>query len=193
MEQAMCCCGVFIMPVELSGAGTSHAPAPERHRTFTLKGWHALAMFVGFFGIVAAANAVMLTAALRTMPGLDARNGYDPSQRYNAEIRTAQEQAERGWRAEAQLSLSEGAAVLVVKLSDREGLPLSGLHAQAVLRHPSDSRRDRSITLTSAADGRYAARLPETTPGAWDLVIEVKREAGAAPSFASRQRVVLKG
>jgi nitrogen fixation protein FixH len=181
------------MPAELSGTGTGEAPIRQPKAPFVFKGWHALALFIGFFSIVAAVNAVMLTAAVRTMPGLDARNGYDPSQRYNAEIRTSREQAARSWRAEARLTLTDGVAALDVSLFDREGRALSGLQAHAVLRHPADRRRDHGVVLTPEGEGRYAARIPDITPGAWDLMIEVKNDSGAGPAFASRQRVVLKG
>jgi nitrogen fixation protein FixH len=58
-------------------------------RAFELTGWHVAAIAFAFFAIVAGVNGYMLSAAIRTMPGLDARNGYDVSQRYNAAIAAA--------------------------------------------------------------------------------------------------------
>jgi nitrogen fixation protein FixH len=190
----MSCCGVFIMPAELTGACASASQSRRRmRRTFEFRGWHALLLLAAFFALVASVNAVMLTLAIRTMPGLDARNGFDPSQRYNAEIKAAAAQEARGWRAEAGVVLANGEAALSVAIVGRDGAPEGGLLTTASFRHPSDRRRDRAILLNALGDGRFAGRLREITPGAWDLVIEARPTSGGDIVFASRRRIVLKG
>jgi nitrogen fixation protein FixH len=192
----MCCCGVFIMPTELidDGDGREREREPGSARQpFRFKGRHALALFIGFFGLIATVNATMLTLAIRTMPGLDARNGYDPSQRFNAEARLAAERKARGWRADADVSLSGGVAALAFALRTREGAAIDEAQVMATLRHPSDRRRDRAVSLEALGDGHYAGKADGVAPGAWDLMIEARSGVGGDIVFASRQRIDLKG
>ncbi len=130
------CCGAFAMPVELPERGM---PLPrEEKREFRLTGWHVLAMLVTFFAIVASVNFYMMTTAIRTMPGLDARNGYDVSQNFNrAELAAAEAQTRRGWQSDAHLALSNRMLDLSVRFRDRESKALDGLAVTAVLQHPA--------------------------------------------------------
>jgi nitrogen fixation protein FixH len=190
----MCCCGVFIMPVEPNGPNGAAAARPAAHvRHAEFKGWHALALFVGFFAIIASVNATMMTLAIRTMPGLDARNGYDPSQRFNAEARIAAERVARGWSADAGVRLVGSEARLVVALRTPDGHAVGGARATVTLQHPSDRKRDQRVVLQGDGGGRYSGVLPGITPGAWDLVIEARPATGDDLAFASRQRINLKG
>ena len=54
-----------------------------------LTGWHVLAMFVAFFGVIIAVNAGLAWKAISTFPGLEVDNGYIASQSFDAE-RSAQ-------------------------------------------------------------------------------------------------------
>ncbi len=176
------------MPAEFYEPESSPAPA----RPFELKGGHVLAMFIAFFAIVASVNATMMTMALRTMPGLDARNGYDPSQAYNREIEAARVQAARGWRADGEVSLSGNVAHVAVSLADRDGRALPGAIVTARLKHPTDKRRDREVVLAGGGV-RFAGDAPGISEGFWDLLIEARTAVDEAPSFVSRQRIRLKG
>jgi nitrogen fixation protein FixH len=151
----MSCCGVFIMPAELTeGVFTAQAEVRAAKRPFEFKGSHALALFIGFFAIVASVNAVMMTVAIRTMPGLDARNGYDVSQRYNAEIAAADAQNARGWTADARVSLAGGSASITLDLRGASGVSLEQLNPTVTLRHPSDA------TAAPASKGLVVALTP---------------------------------
>jgi nitrogen fixation protein FixH len=190
----MSCCGVFIMPVELSeDAPAARAAASRGSAGFEFQGWHALALFIGFFAVIGSVNAIMMTLAIRTMPGLDARNGYDPSQRFNAELRLAEERAVIGLRADADVRVANGEASLVVSLRTKDGMPAEALSAVATLRHPSDRKRDQRIALTQIGNGTYGGKAAGITPGAWDLIIEARPGTGGEIAFASRQRIELKG
>ncbi len=165
---------------------------PTPRKPFELKGGHVLAMFVAFFAIVGGVNAMMMTVAIRTMPGLDARNGYDPSQAYNREIADARLRDSRGWRADTAVSLSGDVAHVSLSLVDREGQVLPEARVVARLRHPTDRRRDREIQL-SGGGARFAGHAPGISEGFWDLVIEARSTSDEAASFVSRQRIRLKG
>lgn len=185
------CCGAFAMPVELPERG--HAlPLPEP-RDFRLTGWHVLAMLVTFFAIVAGVNVYMMTTAIRTMPGLDARNGYDVSQNFNRqELAAAQAQAQRGWQSDAKLSLANRVLDLELRFRDNASRPIPGLAVTAVLQHPAQRGRDRAISFAPRGEGLYAARLDGIDAGGWGLLIEAHDLATGERLFLSRHRLALK-
>lgn len=163
------------------------APVARAPRQIT--GRFVLIAFVAFFGTVALVNGIMMTLAIRTMPGLDARNGYDASQRYNGEIAAMRDQTARGWRADVTLKLAGRAAPVTVELKDASGKVLSGLGLSARLSHPADRKIDHLIDLKETAPGRYSAAFPDVTRGAWDVIIEARR--GDERLYTSRNRVFL--
>jgi nitrogen fixation protein FixH len=154
-----------------------------------LRGWHVLVGFVVFFLIVAGTNAVLLTAAIRTMPGLDARNGYDPSQAYNGEIAKARRQTSGQYRADVALTPTSDGVDVRFDLATRAGEP-EGASAIIKMEHPSDQKRDVSITMPANGAGRFAGRLAGVAAGARNLIIEV-RDASGSRIFLDRQRVMI--
>jgi nitrogen fixation protein FixH len=177
------------MPIDL----TAPAERPERAasgRPFRFSGRMMLACMVGFFLIVAGANAVMMTVAIRTMPGVDVKSAYETSQRFNGEIARMQAQAERGWQASAQLRRTGSDAVVTLSLRDRSGAPVTGLAVAARLEHPAARREDREAALGETAAGDYTATIPAIHGGGWTLAITAAR--GEEQVFVSRSRVVLK-
>lgn len=185
----MSCCGAFIMPVDL----TAPVERPENRlpgRPFRLSGRMVLAGMVGFFMVVAGANAVMMTVAIRTMPGVDVKSAYETSQRFNGEIARMQAQVDRGWQASAQLRRSGPDAVVTFSLRDRNGAPVTGLAVDARLEHPATRREDREAVLGETAPGDYAATIPAIHGGGWTLAIEAL--SGTERVFVSRSRVILK-
>jgi nitrogen fixation protein FixH len=164
----------------------------SREGAFVLEGWHVLALFIAFFGVVGAVNAMMMTYALRTMPGLDARNGYDPSQRWNTEIRAVEAQDALGWRADAGVRLIDGRMQVSLQLANRDGRPVDMVYVEARLAHPSDRKRDLVMALDKVADGRHVGVAAGGSAGAWDLVIDVKSAIDGRTAWRSRQRVLIK-
>lgn len=165
----------------------------ESKSEFRLKGWHVLAMLLAFFGVIFTVNGIMMTIALRTMPGLDARNGYDISQTFNRnELARADAQANRAWQSDARLILSRGQLDLRVQFQTREGKPVENLTVTVLLAHPAARRLDRSVTLAALGNGAYTARLGDVDQGGWGLVIEAKDQNGGERLFLSRHRVMLK-
>jgi nitrogen fixation protein FixH len=187
----MSCCGVFIMPTEWILRKPADTPTDAGERRLT--GGKVLAMLLAFFGVVAAVNALMMTLAIGTMPGLDARNGYDPSQRYNAEIAASRAQAARGWRQDASVILSDGAAVVALTLTDSEDRPVTGLEIAAELAHPATRGLDRASRMIEIAPGRYTARVADVRPGLWTLGIVARPDAAGEPLWRGRTRLMVKG
>jgi nitrogen fixation protein FixH len=181
----MSCCGAFIMPVDLPGL------APTKPRTpFRLSGRMVLACFVGFFAVVAGANAVMMTVAIRTMSGVEVKSAYKTSQRFNGEIARMQAQTERGWQAQAQIVRDGDDARVELDMRDNARNPLTGLEIEARLLHPAARHEDRGAMMSEKAPGLYVAPLKSVHAGAWTLVIEAKRDG--EPLYTSRSRILLK-
>jgi nitrogen fixation protein FixH len=65
-------------------------------------------------------------------------------------------------------------AVLAVQLSDRNGAPLEGAEVTFRVARPGTSRFDHSAQAHSEGRGRYAAVLPMTEAGFWDLDVVIR-------------------
>jgi nitrogen fixation protein FixH len=155
-----------------------------------ITGRFVLVTFIAFFGVIAAVNAVMMTLAIRTMPGLDVANGYVASQAMNREIKAMQMQAERGWKADVAVHLENGLAPINITLADKAGSPVTGLAVSARLAHPALTRADHSARLIERRPGFYSAELSDIQPGAWTVILEASKSGERV--FASRNRIVLK-
>jgi nitrogen fixation protein FixH len=177
----------MIMPVEWM---TNPVERPRPAPPFRLTGRHVLWGMVGFFLVVAGVNGAMMALAIRTMPGLDARNGYEVSQRYNAEIARMDGQRRLGWKADISVSRRDGAAHVAVRLADADGAILSDLSVKARLLHPASRQLDHSLVLKPAPGGVYVAAAPDVAPGKWTIAIDASR--GADVLFTSQNALYLK-
>lgn len=167
-----------MMPIDLP----VKAPVAKE---WEVTGRFVLISVVLFFLVIASVNAVMMTLAIRTFPGVDARNGFDKSQNYNREIAAARGQAERGWMSEIALSRGAEDAALVLTLKDRQGVPVSGLGIAAQIAHPTSKAMDRSVVLNEVAPGRYEAALA-IAPGAWNISLEGQKDGQRVYNATSR-------
>lgn len=172
------------MPLELPAA----PEAPRR--AFILSGRIVAAMLAGFFLVVAGVNAAMLTAALRTMPGVEVRSAYETSQRFNGEIARMHRQAERGWQAQAEIRREGEGAFIVLDLRDQDGTAVSGLVVEARLLRPATRQEDRETLLAETEPGRYRGRVDGAYAGAWTVALQARR--GGETVFSSRSRIFLK-
>jgi len=182
----MCCCGCMAMPVELPDSATIPAREP-----FRLTGRHVLIMFIAFFGVVAGVNGYMMRQALQTMPGLDARNGYDVSQRYNADLAAAVEQDRRGWKTEIRLDRKGTNLALALSLNDRDLSPVSGQRVRVRFAHPATRQLDQEVTLRETGRGHYSGGFPGIAAGHWSLILTIEDPTDNQPLYTSRNRVEL--
>ena len=127
-----------------------------------LTGRKVLLIAVAAFGVVIAANLVLLFAATGTFPGLVVKNSYVASQGWD---RKTQAQRALGWKAAALY----GDGTLRVMMTGRDGAPVAGLSVVAVVGRPASAREDVRLELTEAAEG-YAAPLV-LAPGMWRVAI----------------------
>ncbi len=172
------------MPIELE------AGAPRAAKPFILTGRHVLATIVGFFIVVGIANGAMMYSAIRTMPGLDAgRNGYDVSQRYNAEIGAAEAQTRRGWTSDAEIWRVAGGSRAVARFRDAGGAPVDGLTVELAFNHPADRRLDHVVKLSAQGNGGYGANFETLSSPIWDVVIYAVRDGEVVYQSRARRRI----
>ncbi len=178
---------------ELPHATRGMAPARGGRR---LTGRGIFFLTTGFFAIVFAVNAAMLTLALGTFPGVEVESSYRAGLLFNDAVAAAEAQAARRWQIDATLT-RHGANDVKVRVAARDaaGAPLTG-HAFAVaLKRPASDAGDRRAVLREEERGAYAAVLRDVPVGQWILEVEAAGLAhdgeNATRAFFSRNRVFL--
>jgi nitrogen fixation protein FixH len=154
-----------------------------------LTGRMVLFYILGFFGVVMAANAVMIYKALSTLSGTDSQSAYQAGRSFERDVAMVRAQDARHWRVDATLTPMADGAGIAIEARDSAGRPLDGLDATATFERPTDRRLDRAVALTQAGAGRFRGSA-DIAPGQWDLVIELWRTGER--QFLSRNRVVLR-
>ena len=132
-------------------------------------------LFVGFFGLVFAVNAVMIGIALSTWTGLETRDHYRKGVAYNEVIDKQAAQQARGWQAALSwTALEETRGEIAVTLHDRNGDPITGAGVVVELRRPTQASLDRLVPLVARGDGRYVARETLPAAGNWDARLVIR-------------------
>ncbi len=137
----------------------------ENRREFRLTGYHVFAGLVAFFGVVFAANFLLVYLSGASWTGKLPGNGYEASIKYNREAAKARAMLAKGWHTRV---LVHADGRVEIELKDNKGRPLTGLEARATIGRPASDREDRNFRLTERDIGIYA--LPEKLKsGAWRL------------------------
>jgi nitrogen fixation protein FixH len=162
--------------------------SPRRGKELT--GRTVLVSFIVFFGVVFAANAVLVRAAVSTFGGVVSNAPYKAGLLFEKEITAAHDQDARHWRVEGHLARSgNGETQLDIKARDANGAPLSGITFTGKLEHPADSKRDHVIEAREVAPGLFRAYV-RVEPGQWDLVVDLSRDDQRL--FRSKSRLSLR-
>ena len=134
-----------------------------------LTGGKVLAMLLGAFAVIIAANLAMLFAATGSFPGLVVKNSYVASQGWDA--RTAAQRA-LGWTA----TVGHDGETLTVAISGAEGEPVRGLDVTAVVGRPASGAEDTALAMAEDIDG-YVAPVP-LGPGRWRVDVAARGRDG---------------
>jgi nitrogen fixation protein FixH len=166
-----------------SPVGESRAPRRP------ISGRMVLLCFIGFFGVVAAVNAVMIRAATSTFSGVETGSSYKAGLAFKNELAAARAQDALHWQVSGRL-WRQGARQASVEITalDQNGAPLSGLALTARLAHPTDARRDHELPVSGAGAGLFRGVI-EAGPGQWDLIVDLWRADERL--FRSKSRVIL--
>ncbi len=153
---------------------------------FTIKGWHVLAAIITFFGIDFAVNGYFAYAATKTFPGESFHQPYAQGIHYNDELALRAAQKKLGWRVRYNAyRTGDGALAVVVKVVDKNAVPLDGLDVAGILRRRGDADADRKIAFAGQGQGLYRARLHNAPKGRWILEGKAIDAAGHAFEFKS--------
>lgn len=145
-----------------------------------LTGGKVLAMLLGAFGVIIAANLAMLVAATGSFPGLVVENSYVASQGWDA--RTAAQRA-LGWTA----TVGHDGETLSVAITGAEGEPVRGLDVTAVVGRPASGAEDEALAMAEDVDG-YVAPAP-LGPGRWR--VDVTARNGGAERFTAKAELLV--
>lgn len=168
-------------------SSTLDATLPRQRR---LTGRMVFLGFVAFFGVVIGVNAVMLSLALDTMPGLTTDSSYKASQRFNRDLAAARQRDARAWKVEARVDRDvSGTGAVTIAVREPEGVPVERITVKASVEHPVRRANDRSFDVARTGPGAYAGTADGLVAGAYDLVIVVERDGETL--YRSRNRVML--
>ncbi len=171
------------------------SPAVRRaaRRSGEITGRHVLIAMVAFFAVVIAVNAVFITAAARSFPGLVVDQPFKRglAKDFNRTLEDRAVQAERGWRAgiEHVWNAETGELRLQVVMADGAGAPVTGMTLEAGLERSVTDAEDRPVAFLEVDRGTYAGVASDVAPGEWRLVVRTEFPDGA-PFEAERRFVV---
>lgn len=151
-------------------------------RAFT--GRKMLVLTVSAFGVIIGVNLILAYQAVHTFPGLEVRNSYVASQRFDRE-RAAQQAL--GWTVSAAL---EGEN-LVVRIEDGQGLPVRVAEIGGIFGRATTVRDDQRPEFVF--DGRAYVAPVRLAPGYWHLRLKATAEDGTAFRQLLRLRVAGQG
>lgn len=143
-----------------------------------ITGRMVLAVVLGGFGVIVAANLVLAVSAVRTFPGLVVANSYDTSQQFDA-ARAAQQAL--GWRSA--VAWRDGRLALTI--DDAAGRPADVARLAVVVGRATTRRQNVAPTFERGPEG-WTASLA-LAPGRWQVEID----ATAANGTRFRQRLDL--
>ncbi|MEO0487522.1 MAG: FixH family protein [Pseudomonadota bacterium] len=143
-----------------------------------LKGWHVLAAFFAFYGVIITVNLTLAFNAVSTFPGLEVKNSYVASQ-YFDDDRDAQ--LALGWDIDARAQGDH----LVLSITDAGG-PVAPEITRATLGRATHVAEDQELSFTFDGTAHHADIVP-LAAGNWNL----RLVAHAADGTEFKQRVVL--
>ncbi|MGV6812268.1 MAG: FixH family protein [Brevirhabdus sp.] len=143
-----------------------------------LTGRKVFAITAGAFGIIIAVNVSMAFFAVSTFPGLETKNSYVASQKFDAD---RQAQLALGWQTRAGI---EGDTVFLA-FTDMAGNPVRPENLTTLLGRTTVRSQDREPDFEYIG-GRFVAQDP-LAPGKWELRVN----ATAPDGTVFRQRLEL--
>jgi len=121
------------------------------------------------FGVIIAVNVFMAVMAVGTFPGLETRNSYVASQKFDAD-RAAQ--VALGWTASAEVTGGQ----LRLALRDRNGTPVDPAALDATVGRATEVADD--TTPAFAFDGQALIAPVDLAPGYWHLRLVATADDG---------------
>ena len=160
---------------------------------FRLTGRKVFLGLVGFFGIIAVANVILIWLAVGSFPGVVTNSAYQAGREYPELLEAAKLQRDLGWEMDESVSAGGPTEPVAIRLdaNDRDGAPLAGLSVTATLASPTHDGLDRHVGLSEGEVGLYGGLADPLPAGQYDLTIDAK--AGDGATFRSVNRIVITG
>jgi nitrogen fixation protein FixH len=117
----------------------------------------------GGLGVVVAVNIFVVRIAASDPPVVEADRPYEVGEAYQTELEAFRKSAALGYTAD----VSVGGGRVTLKLTDRAGQPVAGLHGALRLERPDRKDRDQTLNLTESAPGTYEATGDLSPAGVW--------------------------
>jgi nitrogen fixation protein FixH len=146
--------------------------------TKEIKGIHVLGMFIAAFSVIITVNLTLAYQAVHTFPGLEVKNSYVASQKFDVE---KADQLALNWDVSATLEGNELALVIV-----KDGVAIAPRIEQAIFGRATSVKQDQ--TPDFAFDGKALRARVVVNGGNWNLRLKMRSEDGTL----FQQRVVVK-
>ncbi|WP_255552143.1 FixH family protein [Maritimibacter dapengensis] len=137
-----------------------------------LTGWHVLAIAVIAFGIIISVNIFMATKAISTFPGLETKNSYVASQKFDGD-RAAQ--AALNWSVKPTMT---GESLMLMITDEATGMPVRVKSIGGILGRATHVNDDQEPFFTRTMSGAYTAKVGALDYGKWELRLEAVSEDG---------------
>lgn len=156
-----------------------------------LTGRHVFYIVLGFFGVIFAANGVMVFYAVTGFSGVESSNAYEAGLAFDRTIKASHEQDARGWKVVIEhAERGDGAVSFKVIPRDGEGVAAPGLSVLATFKRPVDAALDRSVQLKEIEPGVYETAVTLPAKGQW--ILELTAMQGERELYRSRNRIMVK-
>jgi nitrogen fixation protein FixH len=143
-----------------------------------IKGWHVFMGFAGAFGIIIAVNLTLAFQAVKTFPGLEVKNSYVASQKFDVE-RDAQ--LALGWDVSATLD-NHTLSLMIAQ----DGTPIAPVIESATFGRATNVQFDETPAFTF--NGQALVAQVEAGAGNWNLRLKARAEDG----ILFQQRIIVK-
>lgn len=126
-------------------------------------------MFVAFFMVVAVVDAIFVTMAIRTHPGVVTERHYEKGLDYNNTLAAEAEQKAMGWQG----AVTYKNGVLRLTLGDKAGKPVSNGAVRASVMRPARKDQDKDLVFKNIGQGVYEADIVFPLSGQWRVHVFV--------------------
>ena len=151
-----------------------------------LTGWHVLAMFIAFFGVIFAVNFTMAYFANSTWSGLVVANGYVASQSFDDDLAKARAQEALGWDVGFDFTKDR----IRLTFEDKAGQKIGALSITGDLERTVTDKEDQKLIFQPMGAGVYSAPAV-LAPGVWEVEIDAK--GNGVSDYHKIFRFVVKG
>lgn len=135
-----------------------------------------LSVIVGFLGLMAVANAVLLSSALKGHGNDPVPEAYSRGLKWNQTQEALQNSKALGWQVKMHVTGSGENARLELSVMDGAHQPITLDTSDTVLTRPSNDQPTQTLSLKpSATPGVYEAPVKLAVPGLWELQGVLKR------------------